>query len=121
VDRVNLQQVLLNLLLNGMDAMSNTPEDERRLVVTARQTDEQTIEVCVQDNGPGIPESKLPSLFELFYTTKLQGLGIGLPISRTIIEAHGGKLCAENHPKRGAVFRFTLPLSKGDGRESRDS
>jgi PAS domain S-box-containing protein len=110
VDRVHLQQVLLNLLLNGMDAMSETLEEERQLVVSAQQDDGQSIEVCVRDTGPGIPESRLPSLFEPFYTTKPQGLGIGLPISRTIIEAHGGKLWAENHPKRGAMFRFTLPV-----------
>ena len=113
VDRVHLQQVLLNLLLNAMDAMSETPEQERQLVVTAQQADGQWVEVCVRDTGAGIPESRLASLFEPFYTTKPQGLGIGLPISRTIIEAHGGKLWAENHPKRGAMFRFTLPIANG--------
>jgi PAS domain S-box-containing protein len=113
VNRVHLQQVLLNLLLNAMDAMSETPQQERQLVVTAQQADGQWIEVCVRDTGPGIPEARLPSLFEPFYTTKPQGLGIGLPISRTIIEAHGGKLWAENHPERGAMFRFTLPIVNG--------
>jgi signal transduction histidine kinase/ligand-binding sensor domain-containing protein len=113
-DRVQLQQVLLNLVLNSMDAMGGQPPATRRLIVRARRTDAQMIEVRVQDSGPGIPAPSLPRLFEPFYTTKSMGLGLGLSISRTIIEAHGGRLEAENRPEGGACFWFTVPISEGN-------
>jgi len=112
-DRIQLQQVLLNLLLNGMDAMGDQPAESRRLAVSVRQADERTIQLAVRDAGPGIPEQNLPRLFEPFFSTKPQGLGLGLPISRTIVEAHGGQLWAENNPEGGAVFLFTLPTAPG--------
>ena len=112
-DRIHLQQVLLNLFINGMDALAATTDDERSLTLRARRDGDGLVEVAVSDNGPGIPAEKLARLFEPFFTTKPQGLGIGLPISRTIIEAHGGRIWAENNAERGATFRFTLPVAEG--------
>lgn len=112
-DRIQLQQVLLNLLLNGMDAMGNQPTDRRRLTARVRPGDPGMMQLAVSDSGPGIPEQNLSRLFEPFFSTKPQGLGLGLPISRTIVESHGGRLWAENHPEGGALFQFTLPVSTG--------
>jgi two-component system, LuxR family, sensor kinase FixL len=112
-DRVHLQQVLLNLILNGMDAMSELPTEARRLQVRARRADAGTIEVAVADTGRGVPADKLARLFEPFFTTKPQGMGLGLPISSTIIQAHGGRIWAENSPA-GATFFFTVPVAAGD-------
>jgi signal transduction histidine kinase len=114
-DHVQLQQVLLNLILNGMDAMDaihDLPAEERRLVVQARQTDDKTVEFAVSDSGRGIPADQLAQIFDPFFTTKPSGLGMGLSISRTIIEAHGGRLWAENNPGRGATFRFSVPIAE---------
>jgi PAS domain S-box-containing protein len=108
-DRVHLQQVLLNLILNGMDAMTEVPAEERRLVVRARQADARAVEVAIADSGRGVSAAKLERLFEPFVTTKPDGLGLGLPISASIIEAHGGRIWAENGPA-GATFYFTVPL-----------
>ncbi len=106
-DRVQLQQVLLNLVLNGMEAMG--PNDEgRRIVLQTRQA-EGAVRVAVRDQGPGVPGDKLSDIFETFYTTKPDGMGMGLAISRSIVEAHGGRIWAENNPDRGATFSFTLP------------
>ncbi|HME05793.1 MAG TPA: ATP-binding protein, partial [Bryobacteraceae bacterium] len=102
-DRIHLQQVLLNLLLNGMDALTDVADGERSLTVRARSAGSGFVEVAVGDNGHGIPAEKLGRLFEPFFTTKAQGMGLGLPISRTIIEAHGGRIWAENNAERGAT------------------
>ena len=108
-DRVHLQQVLLNLILNGLDAMSTTPAEERALTVRVRQKVPGWLEVAVSDGGSGFAPDGA-NLFEPFYTTKPGGMGMGLAISRTIIEAHGGKIRAENHGAGGgATFSFTLP------------
>ena len=117
-DRIHLQQVLLNLLLNGMDALADVVDGERLLTVRARTAGAGFVEVAVSDNGHGIPAEKVGRLFEPFFTTKPQGMGLGLPISRTIIEAHGGRIWAENNAERGATFRFTLPVAKGGRRET---
>jgi len=109
-DRVHLQQVLLNLILNGMDAMGEVPAEARRLTVRARQADAGTIEVAIADAGHGVPAEKFARLFEPFFTTKPNGMGLGLPISSTIIEAHGGRIWAENS-SAGATFYFTVPVT----------
>jgi C4-dicarboxylate-specific signal transduction histidine kinase len=107
-DRVHLQQVLLNLILNGMDALQGDSREDRRVTVSACADGAQAVEVAVSDTGVGIAADKLANIFEPFYTTKSNGLGMGLPISRTIIEAHGGRLWADNNDRGGATFRFTL-------------
>jgi len=107
-DRVSLQQVMLNLVLNGMDAMDQQQAEERRLIVRTRQLAD-TVEVAVSDTGHGIPADRLPRLFDAFFTTKKEGLGLGLAIARSIVEAHGGRIWAEDDDGRGATFRMTLP------------
>jgi PAS domain S-box-containing protein len=110
-DRVHLQQVLLNLVLNGMDALDATGRDDRRVSMSARLDGAQWVEIAVSDTGDGIPAEVLPHVFESFFTTKSNGMGMGLSIARTIIEAHGGRLWAANKDGAGATFRFTLPIA----------
>jgi len=107
-DRVHLQQVLLNILINGADAMKDCQVENRRLHVQARRLDDQTIEVAVRDFGHGVPQEKLDHIFDAFFTTKSNGMGMGLAISKTIVDAHGGRIWAENNADGGATFRFTL-------------
>jgi len=114
-DRVHLQQVMLNLLVNAMDALEGSAPDQRAIQVSALRVDPATVEVRVSDNGPGIPGESLERLFEPFFTTKSTGMGMGLPVSKTIIEAHKGKLWAENGPQGGACFCFTVPVASGAG------
>jgi two-component system sensor kinase FixL len=109
-DGVQLQQVLFNLLLNAFDAMKDVPEGERTVCIRTRQRDSGGIQIEVSDRGTGIRPEMLARLFEPFQTTKQEGLGLGLSISRSIVEAHGGRLCATNNADRGATFCFTLPL-----------
>jgi len=111
-DWVHLQQVLLNLVLNAMDAIDGAPGNSRRIAVRARYPGEREVEVAVSDSGQGILPEKLGIIFEPFFTTKENGMGIGLSISRTIIEAHGGRIWAENSTPEGATFRFTLPTAE---------
>ncbi len=111
-DRIQLQQVLLNLFLNGMDAMSEQPAESRRLTVRVQQAEPGAIRFAVCDHGPGIPGARLSRLFEPFFSTKPQGLGLGLTISRSIVEAHGGRLWAEDDPKGGAQLVFTMPVAR---------
>jgi two-component system sensor kinase FixL len=113
-DRVHLQQVLLNLILNGMDALNGNREN-RRVTVTARLAAARNIEISVSDTGHGITDEKLGKVFDPFFTTKSDGMGMGLPISRTIVESHGGRLWVENNNGSGATFRFTLPLVGTNG------
>lgn len=111
-DRIQVQQVLVNLIRNSMEALRQSPRSERVITIATRRLNESIAEVEVSDNGPGIPAKVLDQLFSRFTTTKgpSGGMGIGLSISRRIIEAHGGTLSAENRPEGGACFRFTLPL-----------
>jgi PAS domain S-box-containing protein len=109
-DRVQLQQVLLNLVRNGLEAMQDTPADQRLLTVDSRQIDRGHVAVSVIDQGSGCDTQELERLFEPFFTTKAQGLGLGLSISRTIIESHGGQLTVRPNPTRGLTFQFTLPI-----------
>lgn len=115
-DRVQLQQVLLNLLLNGFDAMKDCPADQREITLRAVRDGESLLTVAVSDRGCGVSGDNLDRIFQPFYTTKAEGLGMGLSISRSIIEAHGGKLWAQNNPDRGATIYFTVQLGeKGTG------
>jgi PAS domain S-box-containing protein len=108
-DKVQLQQVLLNLMLNAMDAMSGLPETSRHiLVTTAANGDRNKVDVTVEDSGPGVPPDKIRVIFESFYTTKKDGMGLGLAIARSIVEAHEGSIAAERNATGGATFRFSL-------------
>jgi len=109
-DRIQLQQVLLNLILNSFDAMEAMPVGKRRLVLQTAWQDEKTVGVSIQDTGVGLKGQDPDRLFKPFHTTKAEGLGMGLAISRSIIEAHGGKIWARENPDRGATFQFTLPV-----------
>jgi PAS domain S-box-containing protein len=111
-DRVQIQQVLLNLILNGMDALHETRPEDRRVNVIARLDGAQLVEIAVGDAGPGIPADTLARIFDPFFTTKPNGMGIGLAISRSIVEAHSGRLWAENRNGGGAEVRFTLPIAE---------
>jgi two-component system sensor kinase FixL len=111
-DSVHLQQVLLNLILNAMDAIDSAGSNERLITVRAQQRDEREVEMMVSDSGPGIPSGELALIFDPFFTTKTSGMGIGLSVSRTIVEAHAGRLWAENSSTKGAIFRFTLPTEE---------
>jgi len=108
-DRIQLQQVLLNLISNSFDAMENNKGPREILIRTSRE-DIETIMVSVKDSGCGISVQNLPKLFEHFFTSKPDGLGMGLSISRSIVEAHGGHLDVKNNPDRGATFYFTIPV-----------
>jgi signal transduction histidine kinase len=107
-DRVQLQQVLLNLVLNAVEAMGSVGARARELLISTEQ-DHTGVLVAVQDSGPGIDPTHLERIFEAFYSTKSGGTGMGLSICRSIIDAHGGKLWAAANQPLGAVFRFTLP------------
>jgi PAS domain S-box-containing protein len=113
-DRVELQQVAVNLILNAIEAMSGMTQGERELLISTAKADGDGILVAVVDSGPGLPAASLERLFEPFYTTKAGGLGVGLSICRSIVEAHGGRLWACANVDRGAVFQFTLPASTDD-------
>jgi signal transduction histidine kinase len=110
-DRIQLQQVILNLIVNAIDAMSDMPSAERRIKVsTARDGD--SADLSVSDVGHGIPSGKLNEVFEPFFTTKPKGMGMGLSIARTIVEAHGGLLSVANRAGGGTVFSIRLPLAE---------
>ena len=109
-DRVQLQQVVLNLVLNGLDAMREPHTGERKLVIRTARDTATTVTVAVEDSGVGIDEEHMAKIFEPLYTTKADGLGMGLAIARTIVEAHGGRLVARNNPTGGATFSFALPI-----------
>jgi two-component system sensor kinase FixL len=108
-DRIQLQQVLLNLISNSLEAMDENSNSKEVLIKTSRQ-DANTIMVEVKDSGCGIPKQNIKKLFTHFFTSKPDGLGMGLSISRSIIEAHGGQIEARNNSNRGATFYFTLPV-----------
>jgi signal transduction histidine kinase len=115
-DRVQLQQVMLNLLTNAIDAMSWVAEGPRELwVETAREESAETVVITVRDSGPGFAPQHLDRLFDAFYTTKPEGLGMGLAISRLIVESHGGRLWATGNVPTGATFQFTLPMASEAG------
>jgi C4-dicarboxylate-specific signal transduction histidine kinase len=107
-DRVQLQQVVLNLVLNAVEAMGSVEAGARDLLISTEQ-DQTGILVSVRDSGPGVDPTHLERIFEAFYTTKSSGVGMGLSICRSIIDAHGGRLCVDKNEPKGAVFQFNLP------------
>ncbi len=111
-DRVQLQQVMINLIINAIEAMTGTSDGPRELTIVSSVDDANDVVVEVQDTGPGLSPEKLDRLFQSFYTTKPDGIGMGLAISRSIAEAHGGWLSAAPNKPRGAVFRLTLPVDE---------
>jgi len=113
-DHVQLQQVLLNLMLNGFEAMAEGALEHRQLMVRTQQVSAQMVKVAVHDCGVGLDENKLEQIFEPFYTTKPTGMGMGLTICCSILEAHSGRLWAANNPDRGATFYFTLPVNEAE-------
>ena len=110
-DRIQLQQVILNLVVNGIDAMRDTRSEERIIGIRTSRV-ENFAELSVSDRGPGIPEDNLKEVFEPFFTSKAEGMGMGLSIARTIVEAHQGRISAENRHDGGAIFLIRLPLSR---------
>jgi PAS domain S-box-containing protein len=110
-DPIQLQQVLLNLIINAFDAMSDTPAHRRKVTIATERNGDGSIRASVRDYGVGIPEETRERVFEQFFTTKTKGLGMGLAIVRSIVESHGGTIAAENVDGGGARFQFTLPVS----------
>jgi signal transduction histidine kinase len=111
-DRVQLQQVMLNLIINGLEAMTDISEGSRRLLIETKKDASDGVLVTVRDSGPGLNPGNLDHLFDAFYTTKPSGMGMGLSICRSIVEAHGGRLWADSHDGPGASFQFTLPARR---------
>jgi signal transduction histidine kinase len=108
-DRVQLQQVLLNLIVNAIEAMSAVADRARELAIASSLDGPDAVVVEVRDSGAGLDAERAEQLFDAFYTTKAEGVGIGLSISRSIVEEHGGRLWAAPSAPHGAVFRFSLP------------
>jgi NO-binding membrane sensor protein with MHYT domain len=108
-DRIQLQQVMLNLILNAVEAMSGPGDQPRNLLITTEKDEANGVRVAVRDSGPGLSPESLGRLFDAFYTTKASGMGMGLSICRSIVEAHGGRVWATPNEPRGAAFQFTLP------------
>ena len=111
-DRVQLQQILLNLVMNACDAMAGVPAGDRKFIVRTGPADGDGVCISIADHGPGIAPDKVQEVFEPFFSTKPQGMGLGLAICRSIVASHGGKLWAANNPERGATFHFTLPIAE---------
>jgi signal transduction histidine kinase len=111
VDRVQIQQVLMNLMLNGIEAMSETGGV---LTVKSKLREDGQIQISVDDTGPGLPQDTNDRIFDAFFTTKPQGSGMGLAISKSIVESHGGRIWANGNGGRGAAFHFTLPAAPAE-------
>jgi two-component system sensor kinase FixL len=114
VDRVQIQQVVLNLIRNGIDALEATDAEHKEVVVHSVAGDSNEVQVGVSDNGCGLPEYVEDSLFEPFFTTKEDGMGMGLSISRSIVTSHGGRMWFSRNPERGTTFFFTVPAAEDD-------
>ncbi|MCH8042507.1 MAG: ATP-binding protein [Planctomycetes bacterium] len=110
VDEIQIQQVLVNLIRNAVDAMQETPSGQREVTVSSRILPDGYAEVTVSDVGKGLSQDELEQVFTAFFSTKQEGMGMGLPISRSIIKAHRGRLGAKPNTGRGVTFGFTIPL-----------
>jgi signal transduction histidine kinase len=113
-DRIQIQQVVLNLLMNAKEAMNQAGTGPREILVQTGQEGSGTIKVSIQDHGPGLQSVDMDKIFEPFYTTKTAGMGLGLAISRSIISTHGGRVWAMPNPDQGTTLAFTLPIFKED-------
>ena len=116
-DSVQIQQVLLNLMRNGIESMTLSDCKERKLIIGVERMANDELKVTVADSGQGVEKNLLERIFDAFYTTKASGMGMGLAISRSIIEDHGGRLWAESAAGGGASFHFTLPIEEQGERE----
>ncbi|MGV8935714.1 MAG: sensor histidine kinase [Allorhizobium sp.] len=112
--RIELQQVLINLITNAIQAMDETPQRQRRIVVEVQPAAGDRVSVSVRDSGPGLSAAILETLFKPFHSSKKTGLGMGLAICRSMLEARGGTLTAGNHPDNGAVFEMIVPIEASD-------
>jgi signal transduction histidine kinase len=115
-DKVQLQQVIVNLIVNGAQAMATVDDRPRQLVIQSRQDESGQVRLLVQDSGVGINPEHVNRLFEAFFTTKANGMGMGLSICRSIIDAYGGRIWASNNTGPGATFQFSLPPIIADDR-----
>ena len=113
-DRVQVQQVLLNLIMNGIEAMQAITNRARALIIRSQLHEAESVLVAVQDVGIGLDPPQMSRLFDAFFTTKPEGMGLGLSISRTIIEAHGGRLWVSPNHDHGATVQFSLPIGSRD-------
>jgi signal transduction histidine kinase len=113
-DRIQMQQVILNLVMNSIEAMSAIMDRPRVLRVSSRIDGPDSVLIVIRDTGTGLDPGKVDRIFDAFFTTKLEGMGMGLSICRSIIEAHGGRLWASPNPPYGSIFQFTMPvMTKG--------
>jgi signal transduction histidine kinase len=110
-DLIQIEQVLLNLMLNAFDAVSDRPDEQRTIVVRTKELPSPAVEFSIADSGRGLPAGEEHKIFDAFFTTKLEGIGLGLAISRTIVEAHGGQLQAVANPSGGTIMFFSLPAT----------
>jgi len=115
VDPIQIQQVILNLVRNSMEAIESHTGDERRIRIATRINRPGSIEVTIADSGPGLDREIAEKVFDAFVTSKSEGMGIGLSICKSIVEAHGGEMTARQGPERGAIFVFVLPSIDGAG------
>jgi signal transduction histidine kinase len=117
VDRVQLQQVVLNLVMNGMDAIGSANSAEKDLLIKSRTAGEKEISIQIEDSGIGLTAESADKIFDTFFTTKSQGIGMGLSISRSIVESHEGRLWATPRPGGGTIFQFTVPVRSQQSHE----